>query len=108
MHSSHPVYNGHLAISQGDRYIQVWLYTSIDLAKPKSRAPDYYKLTWHEPMIQSKICTWAAANLRKTRLKWALKRWACDMVMLYWSVDTLFSQGLIEHNMNAKYERCTL
>jgi len=32
------------------------------VAKPKSKAPDYNKLTWLEPAIQSKTCTWAAVN----------------------------------------------
>ena len=38
----------------------------IDLAKPKRGAPDYNKLIWLEPAIQSKTSTWSAVNLKKT------------------------------------------
>ena len=39
----------------------------IDLAKPKSRAPDCnnYKLPWLEPAIQSKTSTWTVVNVKK-------------------------------------------
>ena len=44
----------------------------IDLAKPKSRAPglfnSYGKLTWLEPVIQSKPSTWSAVNVKKADL----------------------------------------
>jgi len=38
--------------------VRIFSIKYVDLSKPKSRAPDYYKLTWIEPMIQSKTCRW--------------------------------------------------
>ena len=32
---------------------------------------------------------------------------ACDMVMWYWSADTLFWQLSINYNMDVQYQRCT-
>ncbi len=34
--------------------------------------------------------------------------WACDMVMWYWSADTLFWLLLIDHDMDVQYQRCKL
>ena len=31
----------------------------------EKQVPDHYKLTWHEPAIQSKISTWSAVNFKK-------------------------------------------
>ena len=36
-----------------------------------------------------------------------LYSWARDMVMWYWSADTLFWQLSVDHNMNVQHQRCT-
>lgn len=37
----------------------------MNLAKTKSRAPDYSMLTWFEPTIQFKISAWAPVNFKE-------------------------------------------
>jgi len=37
----------------------------MNLAKTKSGAPDYSKLTWFEPTIQFKISAWTPVNLKE-------------------------------------------
>ena len=42
---------------------------------------------------------------KKTRNLDKLYTWARDMVTWYWSVDTLFWQVSIDHNMDVQYQR---
>ena len=44
---------------------------------------------------------------KKTYVLDELLTWACDMVTWYWSVDALFWQVLVNHNMDVQYQRCT-
>ncbi len=48
---------------------------------------------------------WSAVSLKKTHDFDGLYTWARDMVMWYWSADTLFWQLLIGHNMDDQYQR---
>jgi len=58
------------------------------------------EITWPEPVIQlKKNSNWSAVNFKNTQL-W----WARDIVMWYWSVDSLW-QLSINHNTDAPNQR---
>ena len=61
-----------------------------DSAKPKSGDPDYSKLTWLELAVQWKILE-RLDNFKTSDFN-ELHIWACNMVMWYWPVDTMFWQ----------------
>ena len=58
----------------------------VYLAKPKSGAPDYNKLTWLEPVIQMKTCTWSVVNLKKKHNNMTFMRSKPEPTI--WSHDT--------------------
>ena len=45
--------------------------------------------------------SWSAVNLKKSDLD-GLYTWARDMIMWYWSADTLFWQLSVDHGVNVK------
>ena len=67
------------------------IYRFIEAQKPSSYVIcSFTKLTWLEPAIQSKTSTWSAVNFKEAAQLIELLTWASDMVMWYWSADTLF------------------
>ena len=57
-------------------------------------------ITWLEPQSNKKTHCLVSGQLKKTRDLNELLTWACDMVMWYWSVDTLLWQLSFNYNMD--------
>ena len=59
------------------------------------------------PRSNRKTSTWSAVNFKKTLDLDELLTWARDMVLWYWSADTLFWQVSVDHNVDVQYQRST-
>ena len=56
-----------------------------------------------DPAIIWKLAICQRITSKNTRTKW-VDTWACDMVIRYWSAETLFWQLSINQNMGVQYQ----
>ena len=71
---------------------------NVDLAKPKSKAPDYNKITWLGPAIQSKISTCHGQHSTSKSSKLDTFIWPCDTDL--WI--PCFGRCQFDHNMDVE------
>ena len=88
----------------------IWSLRSFEkqqLFKSAAHEHDFFYIHFEknelEPAIIWKLAICQRITSKKTRTKW-VDTWACDMVIRYWSAETLFWQLSINQNMGVQYQ----